>query len=140
MASLSPIEMSSINHKILAAWFESLVTELRQSSWITFFEAERAERQYKELLENKDAMKEKKLFEMKDIPLSDWRDSSKSSDYVPESTPSSDNIQSESQTKKYTKRPRKKWINIFIVDLKKKLFDINNFWLLCYLDLTIFTK
>ena len=56
---------------------------------------------------------------MKDIPLSDWRDSSKSSDYVPESTPSSDNIQSESQTKKYTKRPRKKWINIFIVDLKK---------------------
>ena len=35
MASLSPIEMSSINHKILAAWFESLVTELHQSSWIT---------------------------------------------------------------------------------------------------------
>ena len=45
---------------------------------------------------------------MKDIPLSNWQDSSKSSDYVPESTPSSDNIQSESQTKKYTKRPRKK--------------------------------
>ena len=83
---------------------------------------------------------QQELFEMKDIPLSNWQDSSKSSDYVPESTPSSDNIQSESQTKKYTKRPRKKWINIFIVDLKKKLFDINNFWLLCYLDLTIFTK
>ena len=66
MASLSPIEMSSINHKILAAWFESLVTELHQSSWITSLEAERAERQYKELLENKDAMKEMKLFEMKD--------------------------------------------------------------------------
>ena len=66
MASLSPIEMSSINHKILAAWFESLVTELHQSSWITSLEAERAEMQYKELLENKDAMKEMKLFEMKD--------------------------------------------------------------------------
>ena len=51
---------------------------------------------------------QQELFEMKDIPLSNWRDSSKSSDYVPESTPSSDNIQSESQTKKYTKRPRKK--------------------------------
>ena len=50
---------------------------------------------------------QQELFEMKDIPLSDWQDSSKSSDYVPESTPSSDNIQSESQTKKYTKRPRK---------------------------------
>jgi len=58
--------MSSINHKILAAWFESLVTELHQSSWITFLEAKRAERQYKELLENKDAVKEMKLFEMKD--------------------------------------------------------------------------
>ena len=58
--------MSSINHKVLAAWFESLVTELRQSSWITSLEAERAERKYKELLENKDAMKEMKQFEMKD--------------------------------------------------------------------------
>ena len=68
MASLFPIEMASINHKILAAWFESLVTELHQSSWITSLEAERAERQYKELLENKDAMKEMKLFEMKESP------------------------------------------------------------------------
>ena len=58
--------MSSINHKILAAWFESVVTGFYKSSWITSLEAEGAERKYKELLENKDAMKEMKQFEMKD--------------------------------------------------------------------------
>ena len=68
MTSLFPIEMFSINHKILAVWFESLVNELQQSSWITSLDAERAERQHKELLENKDAMKEMKLFEMKESP------------------------------------------------------------------------
>ena len=63
MTSLSSIEMSSINHKILAAWFESLVTELYQSSWLTSLK----QRGLKgKLLENKDAMKEMKLFEMKD--------------------------------------------------------------------------
>ena len=50
MASLSPIEMSSINHKILAAWFESLVTELHQSSWITSLKAERAEKEVQEIV------------------------------------------------------------------------------------------
>ena len=39
---------------------------VKPESWVTSIEAEKAERQYKELLENKDAMKEMKLFEMKD--------------------------------------------------------------------------
>ena len=51
---------------------------------------------------------QQELFEMRNIPESDWADTSKSSDYVPESTPSSDNIPSECQPKKNTKRSRKK--------------------------------
>ena len=62
---------------------------------------------------------QQELFEMRNIPESDWADTSKSSDYVPESTPSSDNIPSECQPKKNTKRSRKKWVIVFIGNLKK---------------------
>ena len=49
------------------------------------------------------------LFVLRNINQSDWVDSSKSSDYVPESTPSSDNyLLDDSPKKKPTRASKKK--------------------------------
>ena len=66
MSSLSPIEMATIKDSVLISYFNSLVTELYESKWLGVLEAERAEKQYKDLLKNKDFLKEAKKFDMKE--------------------------------------------------------------------------
>lgn len=62
MASLSPIEISLMTDETLMGWFESLVTELHDSNWITSLEAEKAMKQYKGLIKDKDILRELKKF------------------------------------------------------------------------------
>jgi len=62
MSALSPIEISTLKPEILISRFESLVEELTDSRWITALQADRAIKQYKTLITNKDFLAECKRF------------------------------------------------------------------------------
>ena len=64
IASLSPIKIATISDETLITWFNSLVTELHESGWIAALEAEKAEKQYKTLIGNKETIKKMKKFDM----------------------------------------------------------------------------
>ena len=54
IASLSPIEIATMSDDTLIAWFDSWVSELNTSGLISTLEGEKVEKQYKNIITNKD--------------------------------------------------------------------------------------
>ena len=69
MPSLSPLEITATKSTTLKVHFNSLVTELYDDKWITSIEAEGAEKQYKELLDNTDFLLESTRFNINEDRL-----------------------------------------------------------------------
>ena len=63
-SSLSPIDISVLDSDLLIGRFEKLATELHDDKWISLVQAERALKQYKTLINNKDFIEEAKKFDI----------------------------------------------------------------------------
>ena len=64
ISSLSPLEITVVKTSSLISHFNDLVTELYDDKWLTILQAENAEKQYKELVNNNDFLSEAKKFDI----------------------------------------------------------------------------
>ena len=65
-SSLSPIDIGVVDSDILIGRFEKLALELHDDKWISVAQAERALKQYKTLIKNKDFISEAKKFDIRE--------------------------------------------------------------------------